>query len=128
MLDGSGTDEKGRQRMTNSQHSSFLSDRRARAAVRLLRRLTRAELAQVIALMPELRSFPAPIPPRESAEDYWRRALYEERGDYQPTLDFEFLDGMTYREYFALSEAEQDAFWDKIFLEEAWEADAVSSK
>ena len=47
--------------------------------------------------------------------------LHEERGGYQLTLDDKFLEGLTYREYFALPEAEQNTFWDKIFKEDAWE-------
>jgi hypothetical protein len=52
---------------------------------------------------------------RESTLAYWRRVLREERGGYQPALDEEFLEGMTYRQYFALSETEQDALWDRVF-------------
>ena len=94
------------------------NDQRARAAVQLLRRLTRAELAQVVKLMPELNSLPAVTEVAESTKDYWRRVLREERGGYQPTLDDEFLEGLTYRDYFAMSEAEQNAFWNKLFAKE----------
>ena len=95
------------------------NDQRARAAVQLLRRLTRAELAQVVKLMPELSSLPPVAEEAESTKDYWRRALREERGGYQPTLDDEFLEGLTYRDYFAMSEAEQNSFWNKLFAKEA---------
>ncbi len=84
--------------MTVSEEQTSTSDRRIRAAVRLLRRLTTNELAQVIALMPELRSLTAEAPRRESTEDYWRRVLREERGGYHPSLDDEFLDGLTWSE------------------------------
>ncbi len=56
----------------------------------------------------------------ESTPDYWRRVLREERGGYQPTLDGEFLERMTYRQYFALPETEQDALWDRVFGTAAW--------
>ena len=107
--------------MTVSMQSVLAGDRRAMAAVRLLRRLTRVELVQVVTLMPELRALPAQMPFHESLEEYWRRVLHEERGGYQLTLDDKFLEGLTYREYFALPEAEQNTFWDKIFKEDAWE-------
>jgi hypothetical protein len=107
--------------MTISEQPMPVSDRRARAAVRLLRRLTTTELAQVIALVPELRSLTVESPAHESTQDYWRRVLREERSGYQPALDDEFLAGLTYREYFALSETEQDAFWDRVFSAEVWE-------
>ena len=96
----------------------LIDEQRARAAVQLLRRLTRAELAQVVKLMPELRSLPAVTEEAEVTKDYWRRVLREERGGYQPTLDDEFLEGLTYRDYFAMSEAEQNAFWNRMFAEE----------
>lgn len=104
--------------MTASEQQTSISGRRVTATVRLLRTLTTTELSQVIELMPELRSLSTEAPPRESTEDYWLRVLREERGGYHPSLDDEFLDGLTYREYFALSEPAQDAFWDKIFSEE----------
>jgi hypothetical protein len=69
--------------------------------------------------MPELRVSPPQTSP-ESTPQYWQRVLREERGDYHPSLNDEFLDGLTYNRYFALSAAEQDAFWDNIFLAHAW--------
>jgi len=101
--------------------SVLSNDRRAMTVVRLLRRLTRSELLRVVTLMPELSTLPVQISTRESTEDYWRRTLREERGGLRPALDDVFLEGMTYREYFALPEAGQDALWDRIFMEEAWE-------
>jgi len=103
-----------------TERTVFASDWRAKAAVQLLRRLTTDELLQVVRLMPELQSLAAKPSVDKSTEDYWRRALREERGGYQPSLDDVFLEGVTYREYFALSEAEQDAFWDKLFSNETW--------
>lgn len=107
--------------MAISNLSPHSGSRRAQAAVRLLRRLTRDELSQVLTLMPELSALPTPTPLREATPQYWRRVLREERGDYHPGLDDEFLGGLTYRDYFACSAAEQDAFWDRIFQEHAWE-------
>lgn len=106
--------------MTVTRQSSPRYDQRARVAVRLLRQLNKDELAQVVTLMPELHSVAAATP-RESTPDYWRRVLREERGGYQPTLDGDFLEGMTYRQYFALPETEQDALWDRVFGTAAWE-------
>ncbi len=62
--------------------------------------------------MPELQSFATAALEREPTDDYWRRILREERGGYQPSLDDPFLDGLTYRGYFALSDAEQNSFWE----------------
>ncbi|MBI4769361.1 MAG: hypothetical protein HY784_02835 [Chloroflexi bacterium] len=107
--------------MAMPDQPAFIGDRRARAAVQLLRRLTPPELQQVVALMPELRRLSAETDRRQSAADYWRRVLNEERGGYHPSLNDQFLIGLTYREYFALSETEQDDFWERMFAEEVWE-------
>lgn len=107
--------------MAISNLSLRSSDRRAQAAVRLLRRLTRNELSQVLALMPELNALPTQTPLRETTPQYWRRVLLEEHGDYHPGQDDPFLDRLTYGNYFALSAAEQDMFWDRLFQNNAWE-------
>ena len=103
--------------MTVSHQPLPPNGQRAVAAVRLLRRLSPSELAQVTVLMPELQAHATATLEREPTDDYWRRILREERGGYQPSLDDPFLDGLTYRGYFALSDAEQDSFWEKIFSE-----------
>ncbi len=94
------------------------TNQHAQAAVRLLRRLTSEELKQVVTLMPELRSLTTNETELPIA-DYWRQVLKEEGPGYQPALDDEFVDGLTYRAYFALSVAEQYAVWDTLFAEDA---------
>jgi hypothetical protein len=39
-------------------------------------------------------------------------------GGKLPSLQDEFLEGLTYQAYFALPEASQDALWERIFAED----------
>jgi len=39
-------------------------------------------------------------------------------GGKPPSLQDEFLEGLTYQAYFALPEASQDALWERIFAED----------
>lgn len=42
----------------------------------------------------------------------------EMSGEVTPSLQDEFLEGLTYEEYFALSDEEEKALWDRIFAED----------
>jgi len=49
------------------------------------------------------------------------RATVRAQETASPSLDDEFIGGLTYREYFALSEEEEKALWDGVFAYEAME-------
>jgi hypothetical protein len=51
------------------------------------------------------------------------RARMRVRETAPPSLDDEFIGGLTYKEYFALSEEEEKALWDKVFADEAMEVE-----
>ena len=71
---------------------------------------------------------PAYVPtPKEKAEvvaDFRSRMRVRETAP--PSLDDEFIGGLTYREYFALSEEEEKALWDEVFADEAMEIEDFS--
>ena len=54
------------------------------------------------------------------------RARMRARETAPPSLDDEFIGGLTYREYFALSEEEEKALWDEVFADEAMEIEDFS--
>ena len=86
----------------------------------VIRRLTPEEMHQLVQLVPELERARAPeaVEEEQQAAAYFRHAAMELTGGTLPSLQDEFLEGLTYEEYFALSEAEQDALWERIFAEE----------
>jgi hypothetical protein len=45
------------------------------------------------------------------------RAAMDLTGGKLPSVQDEFLEGMTYRSYFALPEASQDTLWGRILAE-----------
>jgi hypothetical protein len=71
---------------------------------------------------------PAYIPaPEEIAEVVAHfRARMRVREAAPPSLDDEFIGGLTYKEYFALSEEEEKALWDEVFADEAMEIEDFS--
>ena len=71
---------------------------------------------------------PAYIPtPKEIAEVVAHfRARVRARETAPPSLDDEFIGGLTYKEYFALSEEEEKALWDEVFADEAMEIEDFS--
>jgi hypothetical protein len=58
--------------------------------------------------------------PQETTEEYFRRIILDMRGGVPLSPDEPFVDGMTLGQYFALSDEERDALWDKWENEE-WE-------
>lgn len=85
----------------------------------VLRRLTPMELNQLVRLVPELRRADSAetLAAEQEAIAYFRRAAMDLTGGKLPSVQDEFLEGMTYRSYFALPEASQDALWERIFAE-----------
>lgn len=85
----------------------------------VLRRLTPEEMHQLVQLVPELERALSPeeLEEEREARAYFRRAAMELTGGKLPSLQDEFIEGLTYEEYFALTEMEQDALWERIFAE-----------
>jgi glucan biosynthesis protein len=93
------------------------------AVATAVRRLNRNELAQLVALVPALRE----VQPFD--EDHvvarFRQLGLELRAGRPASLDDPFLGGLTYAQYFALSTAEQDAFWEQLFHEPPLDMEAM---
>jgi len=91
---------------------------------RIVNRLNRRELTQLVALVPALRE----VQPEAEEElvAHFRRLGLEQRGGRPASLDDAFIGGLTYAEYFALSEAEQDVIWDELFAEAAIDMESMS--
>jgi hypothetical protein len=84
----------------------------------ILHQFSREELAQLIALVPDLEEVkPAGIPEGETATAYFRRLATGMRGGIAHSPHDEFLGGLTYEEYLALSEEEEEALWNRLFAE-----------
>jgi len=94
-----------------------------RKLAQVIRRLTPEEMHQLVQLVPELERARAleAMEEEQQAVAYFRRAAMALTGGTLPSLRDEFLEGLTYEEYFTLSEAEQDALWERIFAEEETE-------
>jgi hypothetical protein len=77
-------------------------------------------MSQLVQLVPELERARSPwvIEEEREATAYFRRAALEMTGGTLPSLQDEFIEGLTYEAYFALPEVEQDALWERIFAEE----------
>lgn len=88
---------------------------RVRQVARMLHFFSREELAQLVSLVPDLQTVkPAELP---LAIEHVRQAVLALRGGVPPSLDEEFIGGLTYKQYLALSEEEEDALWERIFAE-----------
>jgi len=96
---------------------------RVKKVAKVLQLFTPEELAQLVNLVPQLREIEPIREMEESAAEYFRRELLARREGKPPASDEPFIGGLTYGEYLALSEEEEDAFWDKLFTEEAMEID-----
>ncbi len=91
-----------------------------RQLAEVVRRLSPEEMRQLVALVPELervRSSQA-IEEERQAAAYFREAALELIEGKLPTLQDEFIEGLSYEEYFKLPEAEQAALWERIFAED----------
>ncbi|MFQ5855154.1 MAG: hypothetical protein ACE5LU_05875 [Anaerolineae bacterium] len=91
-----------------------------RRLAQVLQRLTPEEMHQLVQLVPDLERahIPEVLEEEREARAYFRRAAMELTGGELPSLQDEFVEGLTYEEYFALPEVEQDALWNRIFTEE----------
>ena len=83
----------------------------------LIRRLGPRERLQLRQLLPPDMILPAVVPEEVLAE---AMAYFQEKARQRPTppsLDDPFVAGLTYREYFALSDEEADALWEELAAE-----------
>lgn len=64
-----------------------------------------------------------PLPEEIAEVVAYFRARMRARETAPPSLDDEFIGGLTYSEYFALSEEEEKALWDDVFADEAMEVE-----
>lgn len=87
---------------------------------KVIRRLTPTEMGQLVQLIPELdrARVDVELSLEQEAVDYFRNAAIELTSGKLPQASDEFLDGLTYQAYMALSEKEQDALWEQIFAED----------
>ncbi len=91
---------------------------RVKRVANLIRRLSPEERAQLAHLMSDLEA----KEPKKAVDDFHRKMLVVS-GTAAPSLDEPFIGGLTYREYCALSEAEEKALWDRLFADEEMEID-----
>lgn len=91
---------------------------------RMLSRFSRDELTQLVKLVPALREVQSTFD--EELVAYFRQLGQEQRGGQPANPDDPFIGGLTYAQYFALSETEQDAIWDQIFAEAALDMDSMA--
>jgi len=86
----------------------------------VIRRLTPEEMGQLLQLVPELKCVrsPAALEEEQKAVAYFRHVAEDLTGGELPSLQDEFIDGLTYQAYLELTDAEQDALWERIFAEE----------
>jgi len=87
----------------------------------LVSRFTQDEMAQLLDLVPALQEVK---PASAQVEDdeiiaYFRQLAMEMSGGAAPSPQDEFLFGLTYEEYFNLSEEEAAALWNEAYAEES---------
>jgi len=80
----------------------------------VVRRLKPDEMRQLVELVPELKQAK---PERVAREERAAIAYLRQAAGALPSLQDEFINGMSYEVYFALPAAQQDAIWDRIFAE-----------
>jgi hypothetical protein len=72
-------------------------------------------MRQLVELVPELKRVE---PERVAHEEQAAVAYFRQAVGSLPSLQDEFIDGLSYAAYFALPAAEQDAIWERIFVED----------
>jgi hypothetical protein len=89
----------------------------------ILQRFSRQELSQLVAMVPTLRE----VQPsdEDSLVAHFRQLGLQQRAGRPASQQDPFLAGLTYAEYFALSAAEQDAIWERLFAEAAVDMEAM---
>lgn len=90
------------------------------AVARIIESFTESELSQLLDLVPVLRQRATDAQENENQDEvvaYFRQLIQEQERTNPLSITNEFINGMPYDEYFALSEAEQDAIWEQIFAD-----------
>jgi hypothetical protein len=94
------------------------------AVADLLQRFSPQELAQLVTMVPALRDTKGELRPNSDTSSdaaaiiaHFRQMGLEQRGSRQATVDDLFIGGLTFAQYFALSPAKQDAFWEQLFAQ-----------
>ena len=105
------------------QITSVMSPR-VLAVARLVRRFSHDELAHLVELVPALTE----AQHQADAEllTHFRQLGIEQRGGQSAQPTDPFIGGLTYAQYFALSEAEQDAIWEQLFVEASLAEESMS--
>jgi hypothetical protein len=96
---------------------------RVAAVADLLKRFSRQELSQLVSMVPKLRDLQ-----RDDALDvaaHFRQLGQEQQAGRPVDLNDPFIGALTYAQYFALSEAEQDALWEQLFHEGSVDIEAM---
>lgn len=73
----------------------------------------------MVQLVPEVKRARSPevLEEEREAAVYFRRAAMKLTEGKLPSLQDEFIEGLTYEAFFALPERQQDALWEQIFAE-----------
>ncbi len=97
---------------------------RVQAVAQVMQRFTISELNQLVALVPALQDL-QPVTD-DPLITYFRTLGQAQRKGQITKADDKFIEGLSYTQYFALSEAEQDAIWEQIFAESTIDMEAIS--
>ena len=97
-----------------SQTTSF----RVQKVAQAIRLFSPQERVQLFHLVPELRESQSTAVLRESALLYFHNELAERRNEEPFDPNDPFLGGLSYGEYLALSESDEESFWDNVFFED----------
>lgn len=96
---------------------------RVRKVAQVIKLFTPQERTQLLELVPELKKSETPAVLREPVARYYIDGIAALRNGEPLNLDEAFLGGLTYRAYLALSENEEDAFWEDVFAENVMDID-----
>ncbi len=88
---------------------------RVEGIMQVIKRLTPSEISELAQRLNAMQARDFALSPE--ADEFWRRQV-EAQGGPPPSLDDPFIDGLTVRQYVALSEPEQAAIWDRFYAEE----------
>ncbi|MBI3915344.1 MAG: hypothetical protein HY327_14300 [Chloroflexi bacterium] len=77
----------------------------------IVRRFSPDEPAQLMQLGPNLQTVEPASAPELEAIAYYRDLAIKKRGGTPPRPDEEFVGGLTYAQYFALSGRDEEHFW-----------------
>ena len=96
---------------------------RVRKIAQVIKLFSPEERIRLLELVPELQKTETTSILRESTMNYYIDGLSAQREGAPLDLDAPFLGGMTYGDYLALSEQEENVFWDDVFAEDVMDID-----